>query len=68
MATPNGTGAPAQQLDATTAQQMAAVLGPDVASFEELIKALMSTQNEVRDQAEKVFNACKEHQVSLERS
>ena len=60
MATENG-GTP--QVDAQTAQQMAAVLGPDVSAFEQLIQALMSTQNEVRGQAEKVFNACRDHQA-----
>ena len=59
MATENGV----TQLDAQTAQQMAAVLGPDVSAFEQLIQALLSTANEVRSQAEKVFQACKEHQA-----
>ncbi|QDZ25046.1 importin beta [Chloropicon primus] len=52
-----------QALDQATAQQMAAVLGPDVASFEQLCQALTSHQNEIRSQAEKVFQACKEHQA-----
>jgi hypothetical protein len=56
-----GENSEAAPLDATTAQQMAAVIGGDISAFEQLIQALMSTQNEVRSQAEKVFQACKVH-------
>ncbi|KAF5471346.1 hypothetical protein F2P56_011788 [Juglans regia] len=40
--------------------QLAAVLGPDSASFEILISHLMSTSNELRSQAESLFNLCKQ--------
>ncbi|KAG6679553.1 hypothetical protein I3842_14G138000 [Carya illinoinensis] len=40
--------------------QLAAILGPDSASFEILISHLMSTSNELRSQAESLFNLCKQ--------
>jgi len=59
----NGQAAAVPPLDAHTQQQMAAVLGQDLAAFESLIQGLMSPQNEVRTQAERLFQACKTHQA-----
>ncbi|CAN6454217.1 unnamed protein product [Victoria cruziana] len=44
------------------AAQLAAILGPDPASFETLIAHLMSTSNEQRSRAEALFNLCKSNQ------
>ncbi|KAG2675221.1 hypothetical protein I3760_13G174400 [Carya illinoinensis] len=40
--------------------QLAAILGPDSAPFEIVISHLMSTSNELRSQAESLFNLCKQ--------
>ncbi|KAJ7980581.1 importin-5 [Quillaja saponaria] len=40
--------------------QLAAILGPDLSSFETLISHLMSSSNEQRSQAELLFNLCKQ--------
>ncbi|XP_059429608.1 uncharacterized protein LOC132163363 [Corylus avellana] len=40
--------------------QLAALLGPDSAPFETLISHLMSSSNELRSQAESIFNLCKQ--------
>ncbi|KAL8136315.1 hypothetical protein V2J09_002316 [Rumex salicifolius] len=40
--------------------QLAAILGPDAAPFETLISQLMSSSNDLRSQAESLFNLCKQ--------
>ncbi|GMY16117.1 importin-5-like [Fagus crenata] len=40
--------------------QLAVILGPDSAPFETLISHLMSSSNELRSQAESLFNLCKQ--------
>ncbi|KAF3442233.1 hypothetical protein FNV43_RR16149 [Rhamnella rubrinervis] len=44
-----------------TQQQLALILGPDIAHFETLISHLMSTTNDQRSQAEALFNLCKQN-------
>ena len=59
MADPNAAAAP-PPLDPVVQQQIIAILGAqDLAPFEQLIQGLMSPQNNVRSQAEVIFEACK---------
>ena len=62
MADPNAAAAP-PPLDPVVQQQIIAILGAqDLTPFEQLIQGLMSPQNNVRSQAEVIFEACKAHQ------